>query len=199
MIVGNVAQLAIESGITRAYDRPGLRGLGSFVIRVMSESYGVNDPEATMLACSFDAVENRINKRGRHTAFFSTEPDAGKIADAFCKSVYTNEPILGFEGVAPEVIEAAFNSGCIQWAPDGDEAFDDGSFVLQFDIEDQVRVIAFKRTSDGNPDPATLKDLWMVSEKFYAVLQQWRDAFLAEWASLPKVLDANATRRMESS
>lgn len=26
----------------------------------------------------------------------------------------------------------------IQWAPDGDEAFDDGSFVLQFDVDDKA-------------------------------------------------------------
>ena len=141
MIIGDPNRFAIESGIARAYDRPSLRGLGFFVIRVMSELYGVNDPEATMLACSFDAVEKRINERGCHTAFFSTEPDASKIADAFCKSVYGSEPIDGFDGFTPEAIEAVFDSGDIQWAPDGDEAFDDGSFVLQFDVEDRVRVI----------------------------------------------------------
>jgi hypothetical protein len=29
-------------------------------------------------------------------------------------------------------------------APDADEAFDDGSHILQFDIGDQVRLVAFK-------------------------------------------------------
>jgi hypothetical protein len=190
MIIGNPTRLAIESNITHAYARLSFRALGCFVIRVMSEPYGVNDPEATLLACSLDAVEKRINDRGSHTAFFSTEPDGGKIADAFCDSVYSCEPIGVFDGITPDDIEAAFNSSNIQWAPDGDEAFDDGSFVLQFDVEDRVRVIAFRRTAKGNHAPATLKDLWMTSEEFYAVLQQWRDAFLVEWASLPKVPDA---------
>lgn len=190
MLIGNPERFAIESGITRAYDRLSLRGLGFFLIHVMSGLYGVNDPEATMLACSFDAVEKRLNERGCHAAFFSTEPNAGKIADAFCNAVYTGERLEGFDGFATDDIEAAFDSGKIQWAPDGDEAFDDGSFVLQFDVEDRVRIIAFKLTSDGKHDPVTLKDLWMGSEEFYAVLQQWRDAFLVEWASLPKVPDA---------
>jgi hypothetical protein len=37
------------------------------------------------------------------------------------------------------------HSNSLVWAPDGDEAFDDSSNVLQFDIADPVRLIAFKR------------------------------------------------------
>ncbi len=37
----------------------------------------------------------------------------------------------------------------LMWAPDGDEAFDDGSYVLQIDSGSLVRLIGFKGTSGG--------------------------------------------------
>jgi hypothetical protein len=77
----------------------------------------------------------------------------------------------------------------IQWAPDGDEAFDDGSYVLQFDVGGEVRLIAFKRGPDGRHDSSTLNDLWIASDEFYAVLRRWRDSFTEEWAALPKVAE----------
>jgi hypothetical protein len=77
----------------------------------------------------------------------------------------------------------------IMWAPDGDEAFDDGSYVLQFDVQSRIRVIAFKCGQDHLHDPATLSDVWLASCDFYCVLQQWLDAFESEWASMPKVSD----------
>jgi hypothetical protein len=57
MIVGDPSVFAIESEITRAYERLSFRALGYFVIYVCGRSYGVRAPDATMLACSFDAVE----------------------------------------------------------------------------------------------------------------------------------------------
>ena len=72
------------------------------------------------------------------------------------------------------------------WAPDGDEAFDDGSYVLQFDVKDRVRLIAFKSDGKYSYDPSTLSDVWLAAENYYGVLKQWRDAFESEWISAPK-------------
>ena len=69
--------------------------------------------------------------------------------------------------------------------PDGDEAFDDGSYVLQFDLGDRVRLIAFKRP-ESLVDPASVREVWLSSDTFYNALREWRDTFLAEWESLPK-------------
>jgi hypothetical protein len=76
-------------------------------------------------------------------------------------------------------------SNSLVWAPDGDEAFDDGSYVLQFDVGDRVRLVAFKRP-DSLVDPASVREVWVSSETFYNVLREWRDSFMAEWESLPK-------------
>jgi hypothetical protein len=56
----------------------------------------------------------------------------------------------------------------------------------KFDAGDQVRLVAFKLGEDGRYDPSTLNDIWVANDRFYEVLQRWRDNFLAEWASLPK-------------
>ncbi len=72
------------------------------------------------------------------------------------------------------------------WAPDGDEAFDDSSNVLQFDVDDKVRLIAFSRRADSLFDPASLRDVWLAQDDFYDTLLRWRDGFHAEWESLSK-------------
>jgi len=189
VIIGDPAVFALESRVLRAYERLSFRALGSFLIHIKSQTYGVIDPDATMLANSFDEVTRRISDRGTHTASFASEPDAGKVADAFRDVLYSESPQAAYWGMAADDCARAFSSNNIQWAPDGDEAFDDGSFVLQFDLADRVRLIAFKCRPDGHHDPTTLRDLWMATEDFYVVLERWRQSFLENWASLPKVAE----------
>ena len=189
MIIGDPSLLAIESKISQAYKRLSFRGLGYFVVHIKGKRYGVFESEATMLGCSFDEVEKRISDRGGHTAVFSREPDAGKIADAFRGALYTEVSGKSFFGMSAPAFAESINSTNIQWAPDGDEAFDDGSYILQFDIDDKVRLIAFGCRLDGFHDPSTLSDLWIASDQFYWVLESWRDAFIQEWTSLPKVAE----------
>ena len=82
MLVGDPSKFAIESSISIAYEELGARALGFFVIHIGGRRYGVHEPDASWLACSFDEVERRLAERGTHTAPFSSEPDAGKTAPA---------------------------------------------------------------------------------------------------------------------
>lgn len=50
MIVGNPSTFAIESQITRAFERLSFRAPGSFTILVDGFRYGVYEPDATLLA-----------------------------------------------------------------------------------------------------------------------------------------------------
>ena len=190
MIVGNAAVFAIESAISRAYERLGLRALGKFVIHVDGCSYGVYRPDATMLACSFDEVGRRIAGRGGHTAPFSTEPDAERIAAELLCGLFADEHEESSPGIVSPGFHDAIYSKDIIWAPDGDAAFDDGSYVLQFDVQERCRLIAFKRSSQGCLyKPTALSDVWLAAQDFYNVLQQWHDSFEAEWRSMPKAAD----------
>ncbi len=188
MIVGDPSVFAIQSEISEAFERPSFRALGSFTILVKGRRYGVFKPDATMLACSLNAVEKRIRERGRHTAEFANKLDARSIADGFRCAFYMESHEENYLGLTLAEFAEQITSRDVLWAPDGDEAFDDGSYVLQLDLEDRVRLIAFRCGSDGLSDPQTLSELWMASDDFYALLLDWRERFMAEWASLPKVL-----------
>jgi len=73
------------------------------------------------------------------------------------------------------------DSGHLLWIPDGDEAFDDGSHVLQFDLNDRVRLVGFKRQEEELYDRNSLVDLWLPSDAFYGTLTSWNSAFDREW------------------
>lgn len=185
MIVRDPSRFAIESEIVDAYERLSLRALGSFMIHVAGCRFGVPDLKATMLACSFEAVQRRLTNRGKHEASFATESAAG-IADAFRGAHYSEAPSASYFEIPLAYFQESFYSADLIWAPDGDQAFDDGSYVLQFDVGDQVRLVAFRSVVGNVHHPGTLAEVWLPAAEFYVALEQWRDRFESEWASSPK-------------
>jgi hypothetical protein len=185
MIIGDPSILAIESEITLAYEQQSFLALGFFAIHAGGRRYGVHKPDATMMGCSFDEVERRVAARGSHVAPFA-ERDATNIVEAFRGAVYADKQADTYLEMSVRAFVDIIYSNNIAWAPDGDEAFDDGSYVLQFDVANRVRVIAFKRGQDRLHDPSTLRDVWLPADDFYSVLQRWHIAFAAEWGDLPK-------------
>jgi hypothetical protein len=200
MIVGNPKVFAIESGIAQAFERPSVRALGFFVIHLGGIRYGSYAPKATLLACSFDEVKRRISDWGIHTAPFAEEPDARKISEAFRRAVFGEGEgdEVEFLGISRTDFDGLFdrNSNSLMWAPDGDEAFDDGSYILQFDVAERVRLIAFRCTKEGVPDDSTLKDVWVSAATFYETLREWSQTFEKEWTSILKVSMENDGSRV---
>jgi hypothetical protein len=140
-----------------------------------------------MLACSFDAVKKRLDSRGEHTCWFADDPDPSKIAKSTELAIYTrdsdeNKIIGGSAGEFGRVI----TEKCLLWAPDGDEAFDDGSRVLQFDVDNRVRLIGYRSEVDGLCDPKFLSDVWLDAQEYYDILERWGHDFEAERAELKK-------------
>lgn len=182
MIVGDKDKLAIESEITKAYERLSFRALGFFVIHLNGQCYGVRSPDASMLACSFDEIEKRIANRGFHSAPFPPETNASMVAVSIRKAIYgDDQESERFFGISQSEFCKKIYSSNIMWAPDGDEAFDDSSFVIQLDVGDRVRLIAFKCSQGLYPDSGTLNEIWMSNDEYYSQLQKWRNAFLLEW------------------
>lgn len=197
MIVGDPSVFAIESGISHAYERASFRALGFFVIHLGGIVYGVKAPDATLLACSFDQVGKRIVSRGEHEAFFSCHDDSGEIADAVTSAIYgeaSDETAADgrhrvdaarWLGVSETKLRRVIHSNGIVWAPDGDEAFDDGSSVLQFDVENRVRLIGFRR-KDYRHEPSSLQNIWLEADSFYRTLSEWQTEFISLWMAAPK-------------
>ena len=189
MIVGTPAVSAIESGIFQVHERPSLRALGFFVIHIGGFRYGVYEDEATMLANSFDEVRRRIADQGSHSCPFALEADARKIADAVSLAIYGDGlKDEAFLGVSRSELCELVSSKNLLWVPDEDEAFDDGSYVLQFDVEERVRLIAFQRPIGLFHEPSTLRDIWVAKQAYYGTLQQWKDEFEAFWIAEMKLM-----------
>lgn len=193
VLVGDISVFAIESSITRTYERLAARALGFFVIYVGGRCYGVRSPEATLLACSLDAVQRRILRRGTHCVPFGSEVGAAKIVDAFHATTYDgNRQGEHFFGMSSDKFRDVVITSEIVWAPDGDAAFDDGSHVLQFDHDNRVRLIAFRNADSQNDIARTTAEVWVSADEFYGLLEKWRSKFEAEWIeSQPKVPGAH--------
>lgn len=188
MLIGDLNRFAIESSITTAYERLSFRALGCFVMHIGGICYGVRKPDATMLACSWDEVEQRLAERGKHNLDFAEHPVAGEIADAVRFAIYApDQEDKYFFGLSQPDFSQCIHSQKLVWAPDGNEAFDDGSFVLQFDVGNRVRLIAFKTSPGYYHDPSTLRDVWLEAEEFYQILKAWHAAFASEWQAAPKI------------
>jgi hypothetical protein len=187
MMIGDRSFFAIESEISKAYEQLSLRALGFFVLYVAGRQYGVRKPDATMLANSFDEVSRRLASRGTHTAPFSSTEDAGELANAVIHAQYAEgQDHTLFFGLSQDEFCQLLHTRGVLWAPDGDEAFDDRSCVLQMDVDDRVRMIAFKRERGYLYAPTTLSDVWLSGSDFYSALGHWLRAFEEEWRRLPK-------------
>ena len=183
--VGNPLSFAVESCITHAYENISQRALGFFIIHVGGMSYGVHAPEATLLACSFDTVQRRIVLRGMHSMSFGVDGNALKVAEAFLAATYHEEsPNAVFFGMSSNEFRQALNSSEIVWAPDGDAAFDDGGHVLQLDVGDHVRLIAFMNPMRREDVASSLTEVWISVEEFYGCLDEWQRQFQVEWMAV---------------
>ncbi|MGV1756521.1 Imm42 family immunity protein [Rhizobium sp. A22-96] len=182
MIVGDTKFFAIESSITRAFPNLSQRALGYFVIHIGGKLHGVRKPDASMLGCSFDGVNGRLQQQGTHQIPLLSNIEAALIAEAYLEAVYTDTERTNYFGLSKAEFADLIHKSAVVWAPDGDEAFDDGNYILQFDVESKVRLIAFKNTGYLEGLVSTVAEEWLDAEVFYNVLSRWSDLFAAEWA-----------------
>ncbi len=187
MITGHADLFAIESYISRAYAELGLRALGFFTLIIKGRRFGVHEEDATMLANSFDEVCRRISNRGQHTAPFAADGSQSDIAASVVGALYGDLPREGCAlGISHDELAELVHQHQLIWAPDGDAAFDDRSYVVQLDVGDQVRLIGFKRGDEGLFEAGSLVDHRLPIDEFYSILEKWRDDFVWEWERHPK-------------
>jgi hypothetical protein len=176
--IGNPSIFAIESGVTKFYERLSQRAIGYFVIYVNGKRYGVKSPDASLLACSFDAVNERLLHRGTHSVEFASEPKALKVVNAYIATQLNGERKNDFFwNLSANEFGDILVLNKIVWAPDGDAAFDDGSYVLQFDVGAKVRLIAFKNAESAKDIEDSISDIWLDADEYYNTLDEWQKSF----------------------
>ena len=177
MIVGDPAIFAVESLLTEPVESVSQLALGFFVIHVGGRCYGVRTPDATMLGCSVDSARQRIIDRGCHVVELLQCEEALDIAEAYLAAMYDEaRQAARFFGLSADEWSEQIASGKIAWAPDGDEAFDDGSHVLQFDLGRRVRIIAFHNLPPSELQ-GTLSEVELDAGEFYGILEAWLKSF----------------------
>jgi hypothetical protein len=160
--------------------------LGFFVIHIAGKRYGVKSWDATMLANPFDEVRKRLTMRGSHHPAFPMDSDAADIAYSFRRSFYGKcEEDEVFFGLTVRHFKDIVRSNRVDWTAYCDEAFDDGSYVLQFEEQNIVRLVAFSSTPDFLYDPESLREVSLSPDEFYRILQEWHDRFYEEWSTAP--------------
>lgn len=173
-----------KAALPRCFEHPTPSALGYFIIHVGGRAYGVREPEASLLGCSFDGVEHRLWRRGTHLLPLSAGVSAAELASAYLDLIYRDNARSDYFGLSPRQFEDALFSSGVIWAPDGDEAFDDGSHVLQFDVGTHVRIVAFSNTEEPDELAQTVREEWIHADLFYATVSCWKVLFSAEFTGL---------------
>lgn len=187
MMVGDPERFAIESEISCAFESLSRRALGYFVLHIGGRRFGVLSPDATLLACSFDEVERRLERRGQHHAPEGLDLPLIELVERAETALY------GWDDEAPDdgsldCLFKAIHHAHVLWAPDGDGAFDDGSRVLHFDEGDRVRLIGWKAGGMAGRIVITEHaEVTFAATEFYEVLAQWRQKFRSQWERAKKV------------
>src|SRR4029078_3103087 len=112
------------------------------------------------------------------------------LADAVVRALYCETEVgrRCFDLAEHEFTNVVYSRHLL-WIPDGDEAVDDGSHVLQFDIDDRVRLVAFKRQEAELYEQDSLVDVWLAADTFYGTFISWRSGFEREWRKSIRLSD----------
>lgn len=188
MLIGNKNTFAIEWQITTAYSNPSLLGLGFYSVFVGNRLFGIQGDEATLLACSYDAVLTRIRNRGKHRDDRLDAESPQKILGGYCCAMFGDSDAYDrISDMSAEDFTAAINSTGILFAPDGDQAFDDGSIILHLDRVDSVILVAGKSTKAcGVIDEGSVVQVSLEADYFYGCLAEWKMAVDKEMGSMAK-------------
>jgi hypothetical protein len=164
---------AIVCEVSEWLERDSQLGIGSFRYFVAGASFGRSEPDATLLGCSVQNVERRIRSRGRRVYLVEDGMNAAEIVSGYLR-LYS-AAWIGDRGASlyrTASVEAYGRDGVVA-APDGDEAFDDGSHVLQFDRGDDVRVIAVRNFDTEAEALGSVREALLTADQFYGVLSKW--------------------------
>ncbi|MEZ0297766.1 MAG: Imm42 family immunity protein [Candidatus Methylacidiphilales bacterium] len=187
MIAGDPSRFAIESSISVVWERRGME-LGYFLFHVCGNSYGIKAIDASALGNAYDSVKECIEERGTHTSPFVNGTPAGELARVSILCLYApDQEENSFFGHSYDDCEAIYRNN--RWKSCG-ECFDDLSDFLIYDWGDKVRFIAFKKISDQYM-PECLSEIWIDSDEFYSILNEWKLRYDIEYNDAEISLDTH--------
>ena len=185
-IEGDCSTFAIESFVLGSVESLSQLGVGYFCIFVGGKRFGLNSPDATLLGCSEDAVRRLIERRGKHIVVAAAALNAAAIVNTFQVAEYSTDRMIPASAV--KLKDRLYEAQAV-WAPDGDAGFDDGGHVLHFDEGKTVRLIGFLNKGESGQTVASIREVHLDADRFYAILGRWLEGFhkdLAESVRYPE-------------
>lgn len=175
MILGDSQVFGLELRVSELFERASFVALGCYRVHVDGVAFGVDDDEASLLACSYQSLDARLRCRGRHVFEPAREYSGAEIAAAYTDAVYSDRDPDDVElGLPLRALGPTFHERRLVLAPDGDQVFDDSSRILHFDLEERVRLVAYRSVSCNSADGTRdLVDVELDAELFYGTLDQW--------------------------
>jgi hypothetical protein len=167
---------AVRTSIDSILDSRSFLAIGSHQYRFGQQWYGLAAEYAAVLGCSFNCIVDRFRNRGKHVVPMLDTHSAESIAQNWVQYVYAKPPDLQTSAELDyrnRYLEGVYERGA-QMAPDGSEAFDDGSLIFQFDIGAKVRLVACRFGIAPEPYRAVdISEVTLYSDEFYDVLGAW--------------------------
>ncbi len=176
MLFGNKEKFAIEFEVKEIYHDKRFIGDGFFVVYIDGFMYGRKEDDATSFGCIrstlkyFDVLQspskNPFNKY-----------ECYELCDKFYDTAYRMERRYKEEEIKDFIKEAEITydkrENCLldYWTP-MEEAFDDGSFVLQLNEGDSVRLLGFKTSDDETYNIENVHGAIIQKEKFSSIIQE---------------------------
>lgn len=176
IVLGHSDSFMLDTCVSFIY--PGNRitnAIGWFNIWISGHRYGCHEPDSTALAHSYDCVGAIIRNRGGHTSALS-EYSADDVALRLGGACFGDLEFTEVQGMSSDELYADVIRRRLWWAPDGDEAFDDGSNVILFDVGAHVRLVGFRMTDDAE-SVVDVHESTVPEAVFYDLLIEWRNGF----------------------
>lgn len=166
-MTGDVRTFAIDTALHPECLRTHQEAFGRHQLWVGGQVYGRHDEDASCLAATFDNTVRIFQERGSFELPGPISPiEALELAH---KVIFLGDELL------PMHLRPFINS-CGYWsrrllAPDGEEAFDDGAFVMPIEHRGDVIIAAAFSNAHGLIGP--ISEARMIADDFYQVLGGW--------------------------
>ncbi|MCA9290144.1 MAG: hypothetical protein KDA25_03385 [Phycisphaerales bacterium] len=141
---------------------------GRFRLWIRGQSFGCPGDSSSCFAPSGESLRQRWRQRGQHHAdWVDRERPLAALREVHELVYLLTDDDLAERGLQPNRVAEAVN---LMMAPDGSEAFDDGSLVIQWDTDDQVIVAGTIVTDEGVDDSIAL--IALANNEFYGIIQE---------------------------
>lgn len=181
MLIGSIKRFAIEYTIREFYENNFI-GDGKFLVYINGIPYGQNRDDSTTFSCIIPELGKRIITR-KITDKILRENGHAEIAHNYYDCFFADEPKTTYFGLSKKDFEKVIIENNCSW--NGmDEAFDDGSFILQINMNSTTtKLIGFKAISCFPVEIEKISTIEISVDVFNTTIQQFIESLKTDFVN----------------